>query len=566
MENPAVPLSDPEPWLFDAWGGGPSSSGISVNAESALTYSPVWRAANLLSRDVAKLPLVVYRRRNEGKERAPKHKAYFPLKYKANPEMTSFQLRMLLQLQGILRGNGYGFISRGGGKLELWPIDASKVTVIKPQRPGEEVFYLIRRDDGQVERHNRENIFHLRGLGDGYEGKSVIAKARESFGLGLAAQKYGSVFFKNSATPSAVLEHPGKMTPEANARLRQSWQEIHGDLDNKHRMAILEEGMKINPFGLNNEDAQFLQTRQFEIREVANWFGVPPHKLGDTTRTAFASLEQENQSYLDDALDPWLVNWEMECWDKLLSEDEKLQDTHIIEFTRQALLRADMAGRSAFYASAIQNGWMNRDEVRSRENLNEIPDGEGQKFFVPKNMGLSGEEEGESDGLPPGGGGAADPEPPEGDSQAGRALDTAQAEKPPEIASQGPSQASQRIGPPYRALLCDLLARLSKRITAQATRRAKNPDQFMDWVEGPLLENNRRSVVESCHTVMSVLAEAGLKKNSHQLSEMFFHTVQEAFLESCDTKPTDLEASVAKACERIETSFPSVLTERFLET
>lgn len=542
MENPAVPLSDPDDATIEVFGGGRSTSGVAVNPESALTHPAVWRAVNLIAFCVAKLPLVVYRRVGDGKEKDVAHPSYYILRYKANEWMTAFMFRLALQGQALLRGNGYAIIERDGfGNVTgLLPLDSTKIT---PRRYEGRYFYEYESPlDGQRLSLDPSMVLHLRGFGDGFEGKSVIAKARESIGAGMAANKYAAVFFKNSARPSAVLEHPAHLGKEAAEQLRASWEAIHTDLDNKHRIAVLEEGMKLNPFGMTNEDAQFLQTREFGNREVANWFGLPPHKLGDPARTSFASLEEENQSYLDDGIDPWLANWESECWDKLLTETEKKEDTKVVEFTRQALARANMKDRGAFYNTALQSGWMNRDEVRSRENLNPIPDGEGKQFFVPVNMGLTGQVDGQ--GTPP-------------------------AQQPSEPAPQSPGGGPVAAASAGRALLSDLVSRIVRRLTLTARRRAKDGDTFMDWLDGELEAEHRPVSLEAAIPVVEFIRAARAagvgSPTAEDLVGGIFGQVREALLTAAEVAPKDLPASVKAVCERLEAALPSTMAGKLIQ-
>jgi hypothetical protein len=405
------------------------------------------------------------------------------------------------------------------------------------------VFYTYLNTYNQEATIAREDMLHIRGFGDSLEGAGVVTKARESFGLGMAAAKYGSVFFKNGARPSAVLEHPARLGEEAERTLRASWENLHtGDLENKHKIAILEEGMKLNIFQMSNEDAQFLQTRQFEIREVANWFGLPPHKLGDTTRTAFASLEQENQSFLDDSLDPWLVSWEAECMDKLLSDEEKDSDSHVIEFMRQALARANLTDQAAFYASGLQNGYMNRDEVRNRINLNPIPDGEGEKFFVPLNMGLTGEEE-------------PAPKP----APAASALPPVVPEPEPD-----PQEAYSQNLPlvaAHRALVADLVARAVKRLAPIVRKRAKDPSAFVDWVDADMAAEVRGLIHDPAIAVAACLRASGSAKTLDGLVACFQATVDAEIRATTDAKPEDLDKRVAVALEHLERLAPVAVSE-----
>ena len=239
--------------------------------------------------------------------------------------MTAFTFRQTLQSHALIHGNGYAYIFRdaNAGPTDMLVLDPEYVTPIKEDG---RLLYLVTNmqlPDGQTRDRKilPENILHIRGLSHtGLVGYSVVDILRESLGLGLAAQKYGSVFFKNNARPSMVIEMPGQLRDtEAVSRLRDSWGKIHEGIDNSNKPAILENQASVKNLSFSNEDAQFLQTREFEIRQVANIIGVPPHKIGDPTRTSHSSLESENQAYLQDSLDPWLCNWEKECEDKILT-------------------------------------------------------------------------------------------------------------------------------------------------------------------------------------------------------------------------------------------------------
>ncbi len=365
-------------------GGSMTKTGVRINEKTALGYAPVFRAVSLVSGDVAKLPLLVYEREGQGKKRAVKHPAYKLLKSRPNEFMTFFDFKKFVQASASLKGNGYAAIERrgDGAPTALLPLDAANVT---PVRRDGQLWYMVT-VNGEIRKLRPENVLHIRGLGDQLVGYPVLALARESLGLGIAARNYGARFFSNDAHPGFVLEHPGSLSDKALEHLRTEWNKIHEGFEKSHRLSILEEGMKVNTFSMDHDAAQFLQTREFEIREVANWFLIPPHKIGDTTKASYNSLEQENQSYLDNGLDPWLVNWEAECTQKLLTGPQKDRDTHVVEFVRAALVRADLQKRGLYYKTGINNSWLNADEIRAFENMNPLPDGAGQTFWMPLNM------------------------------------------------------------------------------------------------------------------------------------------------------------------------------------
>lgn len=374
IENPSVPLSNYDEWSNS--GVGISGAGIQINRDVALTYSPVWRAVNLISKDVAKLPLYVYKRTPDGKEKYPAHPAFNLLRHKPNEFSNAFVLKMVMTTDVLLNGNGYAFINRQGDGLALglYRLDPDcTYPVIK----GGKLWYNYELPNQKEQTFPADSVFHLRGIGwDTCQGYSLLSKARESIGLGLALQDYGSTFFKNNAKPDIALKHPGQLSDQAMRHLRESWLREHGGPKRAHRPAILEEGMDIKELSINAKDSQLIEQRDFEVKEVARWFGIPPHKLGNTDNTSYASLEQENLAYLYECLDPWLVAWEEECRDKLLSEQEKDEDSAFFEFDRNELVRADIRTRYAAYDMALKDGWMSKNEVRDAESLNKIEGGD----------------------------------------------------------------------------------------------------------------------------------------------------------------------------------------------
>ena len=390
LENPSSSLDDPELW--EAYGAVESASGQKISAESALKFAPWWRGINLISRDVAKLPLVVYKRAGQGKEKDSTHPAYRLLRYRANDElMSASTFKQTIQALAMSTGNGYAWIRRNqhAVPLELIIIDPCDVV---PFRENGRLWYGIKIGESW-RRTSPADVFHIKGLSrDGLVGYSVYRNARDSLGEGVSAQKYESRFFKNDARPSVVIEVPGAMPEDAQREFIRQWENTFGGLENSHRTAIVTHGGKVNPFSRSARDSQLLELRKFNLVDIANWCGVPVHKVGGEGRTAFASLEQENQAYLDESLDPWLVTWEDEAREKLLTEEEKNRDTHVIEFTRQALVRADIAARYTAYNTAIRGGWMNADMALAMENQNPIAGGLGQSFLRAKELAVVGQE------------------------------------------------------------------------------------------------------------------------------------------------------------------------------
>jgi len=341
-----------------------------ISREKALTISAVYKAINLIATSVGKLPLNVFKRTKDGKEKAHWHPANSLLRYRFNSEMGAKVCKQTLTAHVLLHGDGYGYILRdpSGNPVEILPLNPTNTF---PVRENGKLWYVtaINQEQRRIE---ATNILHLGGLSwDGLTGLSVLQYAARSFGVAMNASKHAASFFKNSARPGVVLEYPNKLKPEAAKALRENWDKMFKGIDNGHRTAVLEDGMTLKAFSLSAKDAQLIEAMRFSVVDIANWFGVPPHKLGDNSKSSYNSLEQENQSFLDDTLDNWLVTWEEECREKLLTEEQKRSDSYLIEFNRMALVRADLKTRADYYSRATGGAaWMSVNEVRSRENMN----------------------------------------------------------------------------------------------------------------------------------------------------------------------------------------------------
>jgi HK97 family phage portal protein len=390
LEDPNVPLTDFDR-ISEMTGGSPSASGVRVNGYTVLTYGPVFRAVTLIAGDLAKIPLITYRRTaGDGKIRAYDHHAYQLLRYEPNEMMTADTFWRTLGCHKLLWGNAYAYIetNAAGEPIALLPLLPDRT---EPEIDANGQLWYRTRINDRARYFYPDEVLHFPGLGwDGLKGYSVISLAKNSIGLGLAAEAFAAKFYKNGAKVSGVLTHPRGLSAKGRTNLTSSFEEKHTGLENSHRVVLLEEGAKFIPLSVPPNDAQFLETRQQQVREAALWFGVPPHKLGDNSRTAYNSLEEENASYITDTLDGHFVSIEQECRRKLLTREQRQRDSHACEFLRQALLRASMTERYQAYALGITQGFLNRDEVRAAENLNPIPGGKGKDYLVPLNMAPAG--------------------------------------------------------------------------------------------------------------------------------------------------------------------------------
>ncbi len=391
-ERRETTLRDPARWLIDALTGGKVASGVAVNEYVALNYSAVYACVRAISETIATLPKPVYRRLdNGGKQRAPEHRAYAILHDAPNPYMTSVEFWETMVGHIETWGNAYAEIVRdGAGRVvALWPLRPDHMTIrVSPRDRSVSYQYTV--PDGTLITLDSYRVLHLRGLSfDGIYGYSPVRLAREAIGLGLAAQEFGARFFGNDSRPGGVLEHPGKLSEAAHKRMKASWEEAHRSLENKYRIAILEEGTKWQQIGIPPEDAQFLQTRRFQLEEIARIYRVPPHVIGDLEKATFSNIEQQAIEFVTHCIRPRCVRLEQRVNQVLFSTEQ--QGTYFMEFLIDGLLRGDIQSRYAAYAVGRQWGWLSVDEIRELENMNPLPNGQGQKYLVPMNMSVLGQ-------------------------------------------------------------------------------------------------------------------------------------------------------------------------------
>lgn len=366
---------------------GTSSSGKRVNERSAMQMTAVYSCVRILSEAVASLPLHLYRYNDKGgKEKATEHPMYFILHDEPNPEMTSFIFRETLMTHLLLWGNAYAQVIRNGkGEVvALYPLMPNRMTVDRDDKGQLYYEYMVSDTDpktmkGTTVKLNPRDVLHVPGLGfDGLVGYSPIAMAKNAIGLAISAEEYGSKFFANGANPSGVLEHPGVLKDPS--KIRESWTQTFGGSNNSNKVAVLEEGMKYTPISISPEQAQFLETRKFQINEIARIFRVPPHMVGDLDKSSFSNIEQQSLEFVKYTLDPWVSRWEQAMVRSLLSPEEKKK--YFIKFNLDGLLRGDYQSRMNGYAVARQNGWMSANDIRELENLDRIPEEKGGDLYL----------------------------------------------------------------------------------------------------------------------------------------------------------------------------------------
>ena len=366
---------------------GGSSAGKNVNERSAMQMTAVYSCVRILAEAVAGLPLHLYRYKEDGgKERAIDNNLYHLLHDEPNKEMSSFIFRETLMTHLLLWGNAYAQIIRNGkGEVvALYPLMPNKMQVDRDENG--ELYYIYTRSSDEAKTMEGVTVYltprdvlHIPGLGfDGLVGYSPIAMAKNAIGLAIATEEYGAKFFANGAAPSGVLEHPGIIKDPS--RLRENWNSTFGGSANSGKVAVLEEGMKYTPISISPEQAQFLETRKFQIDEIARIFRVPPHMVGDLEKSSFSNIEQQSLEFVKYTLDPWVIRWEQSLSRALLNEDEKRK--YFFKFNLEGLLRGDYESRMSGYAVARQNGWMSANDIRELENMDKIPAEDGGDLYL----------------------------------------------------------------------------------------------------------------------------------------------------------------------------------------
>ena len=371
---------------------GGSTAGKAVNERSAMQMTAVYACVRILSEAIAGLPLHLYEYGYDGsKEKAVEHPLYFLLHDEPNKEMTSFVFRETLMTHLLLWGNAYAQVIRNGkGEvIALYPLMPNRMEVNRTDKGQLYYQYTTSSDDAPTVEGSTavlmpEDVLHIPGLGfDGLVGYSPIAMAKNAIGLAIATEEYGAKFFANGAAPSGGLEHPG--TIKDPQRVRDAWMSQFSGSRNAGKVAVLEEGMKYTPISISPEQAQFLETRKFQINEIARIFRVPPHMVGDLEKSSFSNIEQQSLEFVKYTLDPWVIRWEQSLQRTLLSSEEKKR--YYFKFNLEGLLRGDYASRMTGYATARQNGWMSANDIRELENLDRIPaELGGDLYLINGNM------------------------------------------------------------------------------------------------------------------------------------------------------------------------------------
>ena len=382
-------IDDEGAWTTVGSVGSISQAGLYVGPERALQTSAVWSCARLIAESIATMPIIMYRRLSDGgKERAPTHPLYSVLHDAPNSLMTAFAFKRTMMVHALLYGNGYAEIGDGPrgviDHLTLLHPDTVRVEAI----PGG-IRYQVREGVGRERPVNAEDMLHLPGLSlDGVSGLSLVAYARESIGLALAAEGYSARFYSQNARPGGILQTPNKLNDDVAKRVKDSWEAAHAGLANAHRVAVLEQGLEWKQTGMTNQDAELIAQLDWSAADIARFFNVPLHMIQLMTKTTSwgSGIEEMGIEFVTYTLLPWMRNWEQLIQQRLILAPQ----TYFAEFLVDSLMRGKLNDRYAAYAIGINNSWLNPNEVRRFENMNPIPGGD--EYRSPLNMSPLGSE------------------------------------------------------------------------------------------------------------------------------------------------------------------------------
>lgn len=366
-----------------------NASGQTVNERTALNLLAFYAGVRAIAETMLQAPMFTMQRMTtenggETTSKARAHPTFELLHNMANPTLEAGAFRQTLMGHVLTYGNGYAEIERdvSGRPIALWVLSPANIVDIK--LIDQQLHYLHRDINGRMTDLSGSDVFHLAGLGfDGVRGYSPVTMARNAIGAGMAADEFSGKWFANGATPSAILTHPGHLEKPGRENIKRTWEDAHSGTDNAHKIAVMEEGMTLVPYGMSPEDSQLLATRRFTTEDMARLLRIPPPKIGDLTRATFSNIEQLAIWYITDTIDPWAKRFEMQAANKLFTAVERQRFFPFIQLA--ALLRGDLPTRYAAYATGRQWGWLSVNDIRGLEELNNIGEA-GDVYLSPLNM------------------------------------------------------------------------------------------------------------------------------------------------------------------------------------
>ncbi|HUT11200.1 MAG TPA: phage portal protein [Thermoguttaceae bacterium] len=517
IENPAVPISSEE--VLKVIGSSiESGSGVQLTPQKVLGHTPVWRVVNTITGDVAKLPLKILRSDGAGGWNPAKdHKGYRLIRRRPNPFMPAFRFKRTVTFHAIFRGNGYVAVLRDNAhrpwRLLILPPTPATYPVVVDGEP-----WFVTTINGEQRKLRGDDVIHIPGLSfDGLEGLDVFTVMTDAFGLEVAQHKHAETFFRKGTQTVGFLTAPRRLSEPELIDLRSNWTKMQAGLENMHNVGVLHGGMDFKSLGIDPAKAQLMQSREFGLTEVANIFCAPPHKAGSSARTSYNSLEMENTDYLQTTLDTWLVTWEEECFEKLLSDDEKENEEYAVEFNRDAILRVDYATRMAGMARMKEIGVLNSNQICAWENL-PSQGAAGDRRYIPANWMPIG-----PDGLPV------------------TAAPAAQA-----TAASPTSQTTAA----HRAMILDRAQQLLRFECRAIQRAAEKEKNFLDWMDGFYAQHQRKieeALRPAIAALYSLAGRGGADLAAHQVAAVHCEMARAELLELTDsTSQAELPAAVVK--------------------
>ena len=553
-----------DPALASLFGFGATAAGTHVSEATAFNLSAFFCAVAVISEGLGSLPCILYQRDGDDRRRLTEDPLYNVLRYRPNPEMTALPYRESCQANALVAGNSYSeIVFDGGGRVRAFHrLEPARVRV---DRDGDgTLVYKHHPAKGGVERLPAHRVFHIRGLGDGIVGKSVLTHARETIGTALAAEAFGGHFFGNGVFPSNTLTTPGKVTTETRNNIIADLKAQAGG-PNAFGVLLLQEGLKWDTRlgGMSMKDAQFLEARQHSVLDFCRWFRIQPNKLAEYGRATWSNGEQMNLDFYTLTLRPWLIRWEEEYWLKVIPDNRK--DELFVEFLPDAILRTDVSTRYTVYNIARQMGVLNPNEIRRKENMSPRTDPGGDAYQdTPAGAPPSKEEPPKEKKA-----GEGDSAEPDGDDEAERSA---------ALAFIGASQVSSmldataRMAQPIlnaqRELLADVLGRMARRVGHAGRVAAKKPSKFMAWLCLASAEHHD-VFADAARPVAGLIAAHSGRDVAvvvNDIGGQFFSRFVVGLRDAAVTdKPSNLAEQVDAACTEFETTIAATLIPIILE-
>lgn len=553
--------------LIDILGLGTASK-VTVNEETALTYSAVWAATRLLAGTGGWLPLNLYERVSERENRIaasdPRDDMVFQ---RPNHEMDSMPFRAMGFMQQVNGGNAYAAIERDkkSRPLAMWPIHASRVQRFRDQDG--DIAYRVSRDSEGPDIVYAKDMLHVPSMMtvNGIDGMGVIRNARESIGMGLVTERQGAAHFGNGGIPQLVVKHKQKFLEPGRSLFRKEWHEIHGGggSTGTSNLAILDQDADIQTLSLSPEDNQYLSTREHNVEEIARWYGVPPHMIGDLRRATFSNIEAQGISFVVNSMIPWLKLWEQQLATKLLTAEERPR--MFFEFNVTALLRGDSAARAAYLQAMVNNGMMSRNEARRLENL--PPYEGGDEFFlqgamVPVKSLLAQAKSAEDAAAKAAAGVTIIPVEDEDEPTE----EAASVVTEPEPQPVGTTPRDEALVTAARVLCLGTVDRMIRVEATAARRAAKKPGEFLKWLDSFYDEHHPQTYRTAISPVCGVCAAIGYSVNTETFVDSQMEASKRQLLElsgdcSAAELPDKVEWQVAawersRAAEVVNTIIP----------